>query len=60
MSDIQAILVAWLVFNGALLVLFVLLFARRLLRWHPISRLTVLGSLGMSGLFGLFLLIVNR
>ena len=58
MSDFHVIALGWLAFNGALLALFATLFARRVLRWHLISRLSVLGGLGMSSLFGLLLLVM--
>ena len=60
MSDIQVTLLCWLALNAALLVLFATLFARRILRWHVISRLSVLGGIGLSGLFGLFLLVMSQ
>ena len=58
MSDFRVIVLGWLAFNGACLALFATLFARRILRWHPVSRLSVLGGLGMSSLFGLLLLVM--
>ena len=57
--DVHTILLGWLALNVALLALFAVLFARRVLRWHPISRLAMLGGIGLSGLFGLFLLVMT-
>ncbi len=57
--DVHTILSGWLVLNLALLALFAVLFARRILRWHPVSKLTMLGGIGLSGLFGLFLLVIT-
>ena len=57
--DVHTILSGWLALNLALLALFAALFARRALRWHPVSRLSMLGGIGLSGLFGLFLLVIT-
>ena len=58
-ADVHTILLGWLALNLALLVLFAALFARRVLRWHPVSKLTMLGGIGLSSLFGLFLLVIT-
>ena len=60
MSDIRLTLLCWLAFNAGMLALFIFLFARRILRWHIVSRLSVLGGIGLSGLFGLFLLVMSQ
>ena len=55
----RTILLLWLALNLALLALFAALFARRVLRWHAVSRLATLGGIGLSSLFGLFLLVMS-
>jgi len=59
MSEVRMIMLGWLAFNVGMLALFALLFARRMLRWHLISRLSLLGGLGVSSLFGLLLLVMS-
>ena len=56
--DMHIILLGWVGLHLSLLVLLAILFSRRLLRWHPLSHLVMLGGIGLSGLFGLFLLIM--
>ncbi len=58
-ADVHTILLGWLALNVVLLALFAALFARRVLRWHPVSKLAMLGGIGLSGLFGLFLLVIT-
>ena len=57
--DVHTILWGWLVLNLALLAVFATLFARRVLRWHAVSRFAMLGGTALSGIFGLFLLLVT-